>query len=374
MTLQLLTGQGITYPDDIGALSLSPSLSGSTIDSTGEKVAICGSVFTPSRGTKSIRKIHFRFGSVTKAGGSGLTVSLQNLLTSAGSGPVPDETQDETVAIANGDAGFTSNAWYTTGALSADRSVTHGERLAVVIEYDGSGRLGSDSVVISGMLLTGGDAKFGFPSVALKTASWSVTVATIPNVIFEFSDGTFGTFAGAYPHSAINSHSYKQDTAGADEYAMKLTLPFSCKTDGAIVRVNSGTTADYDIILYEGTTALATVSIDGNEVAGVPSRPLRVQWSSEISLAAGTVYRLAAKPTQTTANVVVYSTDVAAANHFTCLQGGPEMCHSTRLDLGSWSDTATRRLIGFGLSLSSIDDGAGGGGSRMVNVRGGADQ
>jgi hypothetical protein len=362
MALQLLTGQGITYPDDPGALSLSVAFTGATIDATGEKVAIMGSVFIPSRTSKSIRKIHFRFGAVTKAGGSGLTVSLQNL-TTASSGPIPDETQDETVAIANADAGFASNAWYTTGALSADRTVNPGDRIAVVIEFDGSGRLGADSVVISGLQLTGGDAKNTLPMVALKTASWALTSLVSPNVIFEFSDGSFGTFAGAYPASAINTHTYKQDTAGADEYALKITLPFACKSDGAFVRIEAtAVTGDFDLILYDGTTSIASVSIDGAEIAGFSSRPFRIQWSSEVSLSANTAYRLAVKPTQTTSNVTVRSTDVANANHLTCLQGGPEMCHSTRLDLGAWSDTATRRLLGFGLSISSLDDGAGGSG------------
>lgn len=374
MTLQLLTGQGITYPDDAGAVSLSVAFTGATIDATGEKVAIMGAMFIPSRTTKSIHKIHFRFGAVTKAGGSGLTASLQNL-TTASSGPLPDESQDETVAIANADAGFASNTWYTTGALSADRSVNLGDRIAVVIEFNGSGRLGADSVVISGLQLTGGDAKNTLPMVALKTASWVLTSVVSPNVIFEFSDGSFGTFAGSYPASAINSHVYKQDTAGADEYALKITLPFACKSDGAFIRVNTGAvTGDFDVILYDGTTSIASVSIDGAEVAGMGARPFKIQWASEVSLSAGTAYRLAVKPTQTTSTVTVTSTDVAAAGHLVCMQGGPDMCHSTRLDLGSWSDTTTRRLLGFGLSISQLHDGSGGGGSRMVNVRGGADQ
>lgn len=366
MPLILLSGQSIQYPQDMAAYSLGIAFgTGLLIDATGEKVAMCGEVFLPSRGTKSIRKIHFRFGAVTKAGGSGLTVSLQDINAASGSGPFPDEVQDQTVAIANGDAGFTSNAWYTTGNLSADRAVSHGDKLAVVWEYDGAGRLGADSVVISGLLLTSQDAKAIFPTTSLKTTSWLATPQTAPNVIFEMSDGTFGTFAGdSIPLSAFTSHSFNSGTAGADEFAAKITLPFACKCDGAFVRVNAGTASNFEVILYDGTTAIASQAIDGNEVAGLPNRLLYLSWT-EVTLTAGTAYRLAVRPT-TVNNVTVTSHDVASASHWVCFQGGQDICYSTRVDSGSWTDTATRRLLGFGLLLSSIHDGAGGGGGLIL--------
>lgn len=368
MALQLLGGQSIQYPHDIGGLSVSPAFGSATFAATGAKVAMCGEVFLPGRGTKSIRKIHFRFGAVTKAGGSALTVSLQDINAASGSGPFPDETQDQTVAIANGDAGFTSNAWYATGNLSADRAVSHGDKLAVVWEFDGGGRLGADSVALSGIALTTTDAKATFPTTVVKSGgTWAATNLVTPNVVFEMSDGTFGSFVGqVFPASAINSHAYNSGTAGADEYAQKITLPIACKCDGAFVRVNAGATANFDIVLYDGTTAIASQSIDGNEVAGLPVRLLFVSWA-EVSLSASTAYRLAVKPT-TTNNLTVFSHDTSAAGHFVCMPGGTDVCYSTRVDAGSWADTATRRLIGFGLLLSSIHDGAGGsGGGSLIN-------
>src|SRR5688572_15951850 len=71
-----------------------------TIDATGEKTSYAGKVFYPDRSsaTKAITKVGFRFAAVTKAGGSALTVSLQNVtgVTGAGTGGpmVGDETQD----------------------------------------------------------------------------------------------------------------------------------------------------------------------------------------------------------------------------------------------------------------------------------------
>lgn len=368
MALQLLSGQSIQYPHDDVPLALSPAFATTAvIDATGEKVAMCGEVFLPGRGTKSIRKIHFRFGAVTKAGGSGLTVSLQDINTASGSGPFPDETQDQTVAIANGDAGFTSNAWYTTGNLSADRSVSHGDKLAVVWEYDGGGRLGSDSVVISGLTITSNEVKDAYPSTALKTASWTQNVQVAPNVILEMSDGTFGSLTGGLGASALTSNAINTGTT-PDEIAQKISLPFACKCDGAVVRVGVASSADYTIRLYDsdGSTVLASQTVDFNEVGGVSLRLLKASWP-EVSLAADTGYRLSCLPT-TANNATVWSMDVAAASHMVCVSGGTGVCYSQRTDAGAWTDTATRRLIGFGLRISSIHDGAGGsGGGSLIN-------
>src|SRR5262245_9299830 len=136
MAFVQVPGNGLWIPSPSLPYSFAAAPALSTlllIDATGEEAAFCGRVFFPVRsGTKDVRKVGFRFGAVTKAGGSALTVSLQDV--NLGTGPTmqPDETQDQTVAVANADAGFTSNAWYQTGALSADRTVALGELLAVV--------------------------------------------------------------------------------------------------------------------------------------------------------------------------------------------------------------------------------------------------
>src|SRR5262245_16743976 len=149
MALVALNGLGMAIPNWYSnALPAVTSIG--PIDATGEKIAFCGYFWHPEGISKDITRVGFRFGSVTKAGGSGLTVSLQDLnLTTA---PMqPDEVQDQTVAIANGDSGFTSNVWYRTNALSANRTLANGDAVCVVIEYDGSGRLGSDTVSLSGI-------------------------------------------------------------------------------------------------------------------------------------------------------------------------------------------------------------------------------
>lgn len=332
--------QGLWMPRPFEGAPAASFVSG-LIDATGEKFAWIGRVWNKDRATKSIRKVHFCFGTVVKAGGSGLTLSLQNV--DLANGPVyrPDGTPDQTVAIANGDAAFASNTWYTTGNLSADRSVTFGELIAVVIEYDGSGRLGADAVNIRGIPPAGAASRNLASGSALFTASWAVVNAT-PNVILEFTDGTFGTLDGAYPLSATASVAFNSGSA-ADEIALQFTPTFNGKIDGASVAMSAAAGADFDVVLYEGTTARATASFDAEVVEGSNSPRLLIAPLSEVSIAAGVTYYLSLKPT-TANNVTIYYFDVAAAGHFQAHEADSTWIYNTRVDAGAWGTaTATRR-------------------------------
>jgi len=321
------------------------------IDATGEKLAMIGRFWNASRSAKSIRKIGFRFGTVTKAGGSGLTASLQNVSQTTNP-PQPDGTQDQTVAIANGNAAFASNTWIMTDALSADRSVTFREELAVVLEYDGSGRLGSDSVSVSAFSNAN---QLSSPVSSLLTASW-VNQARTPNVIFECSDGSFATLHGAAGTKDSATIAYNSGST-PDEYGNQFQTPFDCKTDGAWVNMNSAAAADFEVVLYSGTTALATATVDASTIVTGLGR-VYVSWGSEINLTANTNYILALKPT-TANNVSLSYFDVDASTHWDTT--GFAICEIlSRTNAGAWSGTtATRRMIA-GIDISAIDTGSGG--------------
>jgi hypothetical protein len=357
MALQTIPGRGLYLPDPFLTLG-APSFSTATLDATSKKVAFCGRVWFPGRtGTKDVTRVGFRFGTVTKTGGSGLTVSLQDVLLSTGPPIQPDETQDQTVAIANGDASFASNTWIRTGALSANRTITYGDLLSVVIEFDGSGRLGSDSVNIS----TPGLPIYNYSQgvMLLKNVSWA-SQNILANVVLEFTDGTWGTLEGGLPVSGINTHTINSGTGTADEYAMEFSLPFPFKVDELFATIApAGGSSDFELLLYDGTTAMATVAVDGNTLVSA-GRTLFVP-IPETTCTANTVYRVAVRPT-TTNNVTVYSLDVADANHFTCHGFGTPGRYTTRLDQGSWAAATTTRRLMAGVRLSALDDGVSGGG------------
>ncbi len=370
MATTAFTGMGITIPPAIG-LTLAPAFTNFQINVTGAKSAMIGSVFFNGTGTKDIERLQFRFGSVTKAGGSAMTLSLQDVDTANGPVIRPDGTQDQTVAIANADAGFAANTWYRTGTLSANRTVSNGDLLAMVLEFDGGGRLGADTVSLSGLALSSGVT---YPinqqgsCVDDNTGSTWTVRNVLPCIILEFSDGTFGTFWGSIPAKTVNTHAFASNS-GADEYALKITTPFELDLDAVGGFVAPGTGANFDLVLYSGTTALATCSVDANAINSTSPRPITRSFEPETGLSAGDYY-VSFKPTTTT-NITVYSYDVDNVAFLDLLGPfGREITYATRVDAGSWTETTTRRLFAWA-GLSGVPTAGGGGGGLAANpIRG----
>jgi len=255
--------------------------------------------------------------------------------------------------------------------LSADRTVSYGDMLAVVIEYDGSGRLSSDSVAISGLSAQGSVTHSNFCAMVLKTASWAAQ-AIIPNVILGFSDGTFGTLYGAFPCSATSTLSYDSGTT-PDEYALRMTFdgPVAIDGGGGFWQHESG--ADAEFVVYNGNSAMTdgTRTLDSNMIqAAAGNRFGFVPSGAYLSLSADTNYHLSLKPT-TTNNVLLHYFDVAAAGHLQAHAGGEGWVLCEQTNGGGYSITAATRRPFLWPMLAGIDDGAGGGGGTAIIRRGG---
>lgn len=363
-----LPGSGFYYPE-YELFAFPPTFQSSTIDATGEKVAQCGQVWFPARsGTKSITRIWIRFSTVVKAGGSGLEVSLQDMSLTTGPPGQPDGTKDQTVNITNGDSAFTSNSMLRTGTLSANRTVAGGDLLCVVTEFDSSGRQGADSVQISHQGQAAATYVTPYSQVTQDTGGGWTHVTRYPIVVLEMTDGSFGTLGyKGFPFSAVQGHTYNVNTSGADEYALAFTPEFPQKVDGAWAIVFPAASADFEIVLYSGTTVMAAATVDANNfIATAAARLIEVTFGEELTLSPSTTYYLSIRPT-TTNNVTAYSEDVADSAHFTLVSGGTGYTYSTRLDQGAWeTPTTTRRLVA-GVRVSSLDDGQGAGGGGGVS-------
>jgi hypothetical protein len=281
---------------------------------------------------------------------------------------VPDETQDQTVAIANGDASFATDTWITTAALSANRTVAFGEYLGVVVEFDGTGWQTPDSVGLAVVGFGNGthyNADFG--TLTKTGGSWANLsyLGTLPGIILEYTDGSFGSLGYGFPYAGtqVVQASYGS-TGNPDERALKITMPFKAKCHGAVVNTQPGTNCDYDVVLYDtdGTTVLGTVSIDRNQLYigdGSHGKPASV-FFTPVTLNSGSAYRVSIKPTTTNA-VIVPMYDLQHADHRKALRLSTDCVGSTRVDAGSWSsDSTTRMPFGVSLILSEIDDGSGG--------------
>jgi hypothetical protein len=354
--MALQSTQGVMLPaPTLGAYG-PPALASTVIDASAEKVAWIGPVLTPNRGSKNVQTVGFLPGAITSAGGSTMRLSLQNVDTATGNPPRPDGTQDQTVDFLA--SAPTASTFYTTGNLSATRSVAHGEMLAVVLEFQSFA--GAD--VFNVQNITVGSSIIGSTSVSLFTASWAA-VGVAPNVILGFDDGSFGTLgAQAYPAATLTSDSVNTGTT-PDEVALAFTVPFSCKVDGAWFSFNpAAATRNFDVILYDGTSALVTVSVDAETVK--ISQSLFSVHFAEQTLSPGTSYYLAIKPT-TASSGTLYGTTVTNANHFQAMAGGTAFSWAQRTDAGAWSPTTTKRPF-MGIIISALDDGVGGGGARVI--------
>jgi hypothetical protein len=327
------------------------------IDATGEKIAFIGHVWGASSG-KNIDKIVLSFGNNVTAGGSGCTLSLQDV--AAGSGPPyqPDGTQDQTVAISNSDLATYKNGGYTTGSLSAQRSVADGDMLAVVLEFDGSGRLGSDKIIINTSNVTTVAGQPGSGGLAFYNgSSWSAASAgRYGGAILVYSDGSFGRLDECY---AVFSNMGSNSFATGTEQGLEFTPDYPCTCDGFFALLTpSSASADFDLVLYEGDTALATVSFDANQFYTTGEYSARASFAAQ-TLTPGTTYRASVKPT-TANNVALSYFDVAAAGHFDALGFFSDASYNTKSG-GSWGSPTTTRRPFIGLRLCPTAPGGGGG-------------
>lgn len=362
MAYQQIPGGGLWAPNDLLSTSVPPGTANSSVISfAGDFFAWVGRVWFKERsGTKNVQTVGFHFGGIVKSGGSGLTVSLQDVNPNAGPPMQPDGVKDQTFAIANSNASFAANAWLQTGNFNATRTVAYGDLLAVVIEFDGAGKLGSDSFGIVGISESGA-ARLQGQGVTLVGSTYTAFSA-VQDIVLGFDDGTFGTLQGGYPATALGNHLFNSGTAVANEYAMGLSFPFPVKLSGMAIYIQVSAGADCSVVLYSGTTVLQAVAIDSNAISQAATPRILYVPFQEVALAANTLYYLSVLPT-TANSVTTYYADVAAAAHLQAHGGGMAFCEYRRLNGGAWSAPVTTRAPYMSLELSAFDDGASGGGS-----------
>lgn len=342
-------------PEDRVAIPLSLNAA-DVLDATGEKYAWCGRVAWANDGitTKSVTKVWFRFATVTKAGGSAMTLSLQDVSTTTGQPIQPDETQDQTVAIANADAGFASNTNYQSGAFSASRSVNKGDMLAVVLEFDGAGRLGADSIGIQCPNRFGGNSG-SLPlegGAVIKTGGTWALVTRTALIVLEFTDGTFGTVEDGVVYVGSDGAGFNSGST-PDEKGAEFTVPEAIKIDGFwMALLVAGSSSDFDVVLYNGTSAIATASVDATRMSSTgPWAMAEAPLATEAELLPGNTYRLMLKPT-TANNVNLYSLDVANENHLQAVGNAGNWLFTSRTDAGAFDAVTTTRRPLMGLRIS----------------------
>jgi len=335
------------------------SFSAFTLDAAGEK--LCGIFHAPKAGI--ITRIGFRLGNVGT--GDTLRVSLQDVDAATG---LPDGVQDQyrDVVVGSGD----DNLWVRTGIITHNgtdggtpRTVARDEALAVVVEFPS---YVAGSLALSLFAAMAVRTAFGMQSFhALYTTSWT-RYATAFGFAIEYSDGTFAWVPNAFPALTLAMASVSTVTA-PDEIALRVSLPYPARCVGFWLASNI-VAESADVVFYDAASnVLASRTIDKDMVmqaaAGLHGR----RWASDVDLARDTVYRLAIKPTTTTASTI--ASVILPSNHGVALwdqiDGSRELYWSQRTDGGAWADDTLRRP-GLGLLLSGFDDGVSSGGGLPI--------
>lgn len=342
MTLATVKGGGLLLPHGFGAVRRDIHGSGITIDAAGEKF---GFIFRVPR-TGTIDRVGFSTRAVTTA--QTLRAGLETTDTT---NFLPTGTQYGGSAVGT-QATPAANTFYEV-TLGTSATATKGDVIALVVQFDST----VGNLVVGTVDNEGGASLTSFPFVAGYTTAWAKSAGLIGMCSIRYSDGVYEPLGQCIPTSPRVDTFFNSGSA-ADEIGNRFTLPAPVRVTGVFSGVAHATVA-VDYVLYEGTTALATISIAAGESAANGYETYL--FTSEITLAAGTVYRLVAKPT-TTSNVNVREAVMLNAAMMDMIPGGSDWYKTSRVDAGAWTDDSTRRIWALGLLVDQIDDATGGSG------------
>lgn len=344
MALQTLSG-GLWFPDPIPGLATSVQHgTAATIDASTELCAGVG--IAPKAG--AIRTVEFRTSTVAVNAASRLNARVETVSTTNG-----DPTGTAYGGMATGTAGAapTSNSWNSI-TLATDATVVNvGDIIAAVVGYGTF--TAADSVIISGVN-SAAAYSVDFPYVdAFVGGAWAKNTAMAPCMALGYSDGTYAPLQGFYPILTFTTQSFASNTAVTDEYALSFQMAVPCRLRGIAAAIDGD--GDYEVILYTGTTATETITIDKDQRAGTASRLRYFMFPVGPTLAANTTYRLGIRPTTTTA-ITLQLWTMSTAAILDQMAGGQIFRLGTRLDQGAWDADTTTKRPAIWLQFDQFDD------------------
>jgi hypothetical protein len=223
------------------------SLSSTTIDAAGESGAAVGRMLLSSGpGTsKTISsaggKVFFRAGAVTFANaGTTIRVGIQDVAATG----LEDGTYDVRGDLVGGTDTITANAIKAVSMSTGSKSITHGDRVAVVIEA--ISRSGADSLVVNRS-----STSSSLPYSTIDSGAGPAKSASIPMISVECDDGTLGWFAAeSFAWNSENATAFASNST-PDEHALIFEVPVTCSARGLMLRLGSvAATDDFEAILY----------------------------------------------------------------------------------------------------------------------------
>ena len=336
----------LTYPEP-GAFVTWPSFSGNAshqMNGSGHRI---GQVFSMLE-TCTITKVGIRINACASA-----VTSRLGLYTVDSSG------NPTTTPYGGSNYGtFTPAAnTYSEVTLGTSCSAVAGDIVALVVDFDSS----AGDMFLSAN--NGTSYSHGLPySVKYDGSSWARSPfgQLYAGHLYTSDDG--GRFlATRFPAiwAAVDTIHHNSSST-PDEHANKLTLPFACRVSGLWCLISPGGGADFNAVLYDGTTVLESVSVGSLQVRASGADIKFIMFDTPVEVEGGDIVYASIVPTTTT-SLTTQKANLFAAGAATTLGFGPNDCRATRTNSGAWTDDATT-IMAIGLILDQLSDGSGGGG------------
>jgi hypothetical protein len=342
-------GGPIFYPEFPPSGSAASLAFGSLLlDANAEKGAV---VFEATKAC-NIDRIEVSTRTVTTGDTLDARIETVDLATGFPTGTLWATNSNGAMVIASAD----DNTWKASATLTAVATVARGDRVAVVLVHPNTA-----NALNLGVLALSTSVPIFIAPYGLTDVGGAGYVATgQPLALGVHCDDSTFMYLGpnVWPITAIATGTAYGSGSTPDETGVRITSPFPIKVSGAWVHGDFD--ADADLVLYDvdGTTPLATVAIDKDVRFAVAAGGVHtVRFTSDITLAANSTYRLIVKPgAGTVALREVTVNNVANLDGFS---GGQQIYYTARTDAGAWSDTNTKR-VQMGLLISQMSDGTGG--------------
>lgn len=319
-----------------------------TLDASGESVAFM--FYAPKTGT--IDRLYFWNYALTSSGNADVRLET---VTSGGrpSGTLVGTNTNVTVTI-------NAAPQWVEGILTSGASVTQGQYVAAVLK-----RTTGSYQIVSCPQFTAmsaySDNHYPGPALGLGYLGlWSSPYRN-PFGAVRYSDGTYPPIPGLWPFYSTTGGGDDVATTMAsnttpDEVALKFVPPIDCSVLGINICLGAAVSTDsFDRVLYDSSS-----SVLGSTTTAAPGGGATQlgYFSSPITLAAGSTYRAAYKPTTTNTALAYHHQGYNASvlgnlDYYTAWQ----LARSTRTDGGAWTDSTTDIPAGFFLVIGAVDNG-----------------
>lgn len=332
--------------------SLSPSLSGITLNASGDRMGFV--VTCPKAGT--LDKFEFKTGSVTNNPDNGIRLSFQSIDAATG---FPDTTQDQWSDITGT---LAANTWQVPAVMTDDgttggvkRTVTAGEQIACVIDFVSF--VASDSFQIDCLSVNTNNVYNQQYYTADASNGTYVKSGLRPNLALKYDDGTYATFPIPYgPWTVISNTSLNTGTT-PDEIGNVFQVPISCRILGIWARCDINNSTDF--ILYDSGGSILKTFTQDNDLTRSINGFYSCYFSSSYTLAANTTYRITMLPTTATSNNLLNVT-LPGSGYGTTHPLGTTWQYTSRANAGAFTDDNTK-ITYMGLIVDGYDTGSGGG-------------